>query len=114
MAATALRNTDKAVSDTLLIMVILKGLPSNCCTTAAIVVQQDKKMTFTKFKVSLRSYVENERDRYGSQESGDNIIALNEGERFDSACFNCGKSGHKKSECWKERKMVQLLQKQDA
>ena len=40
------------------------------------------------------------KSRNGGQESGDNITALKEGERFDGACFKCGKRGHKKSECW--------------
>ena len=99
-AATTLRNADESVSDALLIAMVLKGLPSNYKTFSAIVVQQDEKMTFTEFKVSLRSYVENEKSRNGGQESGDNIMALKEGERFDGACFKCGKRGHKKSECW--------------
>ena len=98
-AATALRNADEAVSDALLIAMVLKGLPSNYKTFSAIVVQQDEKITFTEFKVSLRSYVENEKSRNGGQETGDNIMALQEGERFDGACFKCGKRGHKKSEC---------------
>ena len=48
----------------------------------------------------MRSYVENEKSRNGGQESGDNIMALKGGERFDGAGFKCGKRGHKKSECW--------------
>ena len=98
-AATALTNADKAVSDALLISMALKGLPTNYKTFSAIVVQQDEKIAFTEFKVSLRSYVEIE-SRNGGQESGDNIMALKEDERFDGACFKCGKRGHKKSECW--------------
>ena len=57
-AATALRNADEAVSDALLIAMMLKGLPSNFKTFAAIVVQRDKQMTFAEFEVALRSYEE--------------------------------------------------------
>ena len=54
-AATALRNADEAVKDALLIAMVLKRLTSNYKTSSAIVVQQDEKMTFIEFKVSLRS-----------------------------------------------------------
>ncbi|CAB4038934.1 Hypothetical predicted protein, partial [Paramuricea clavata] len=50
-AATALRNADEAVSDALLIAMVLKGLPSNFIKTfSAIVVQRDKQMTFAEFQ----------------------------------------------------------------
>ncbi|CAB4039167.1 Retrovirus-related Pol poly from transposon TNT 1-94, partial [Paramuricea clavata] len=99
-AATALRNADEAVSDALLIAMVLKGLPSNFKTFSAIVVQRDKQMTFAEFKVALRSYEESEKSRNGNSETGENIMAMKNGERFDGVCFKCGKKGHKKSECW--------------
>ena len=55
-AATALRNADEAVSDALLIAMVLKGLPSSFKAFSAIVVQQDKQMSFAEFKASLRSF----------------------------------------------------------
>lgn len=98
-AATALRNADESVSDALLIAMVLKGLPSNYKTFSAIVVQREKQMTFAELKVSLRSYEESERIRHGSRETGENVMAMKSGERFDGDCFKCGKKGHKKSEC---------------
>ena len=99
-AATALRNADEAVSDALLIAMMLKGLPSNFKTFSAIVVQRDKQMTFAEFKVALRTYEESEKSRNGNSETGENIMAMKNGERFDGVCFKCGKKGHKKFECW--------------
>ncbi|CAB4013210.1 Retrovirus-related Pol poly from transposon TNT 1-94 [Paramuricea clavata] len=99
-AATALRNADEAVSDALLIAMVLKGLPSNFKAFSAIVIQRDTQMTFAEFKVALRSYEESEKSRNGNSETGENIMAMKNGERFDGVCFKCGKKGHKKSECW--------------
>ena len=101
-AATALRNADEAVSDALLIAMVLKGLPSSFKTFSAIVVQQDKQMSFAEFKASLRSYEENEKSRNGSN-NGENIMVVRNGEKFEGACFKCGKRGHKKSECWSKK-----------
>ena len=42
--------------DALLIAMVLKELPSSFKTFSAIVVQQDKQMSFAEFKASLRSY----------------------------------------------------------
>jgi hypothetical protein len=57
-------------------------------------------MTFVEFKVALRSHEESEKSRNGSSETGENIMPTKYGERFDGACFKCGRKGHKKSECW--------------
>ena len=53
-AATALKNADEAVSDALLIAMVLKELPSSFKTFWAIVVPQDKQMSFADIKTSLR------------------------------------------------------------
>ena len=82
-AAEALRNTDEAVSDALLIAMVLKGLPSYFETFLLIVVQRDKQMTFAEFKVTLHSYKESEKSRK-------KILTMKNGKRFDRVCFKCG------------------------
>ncbi|CAB4034762.1 Hypothetical predicted protein [Paramuricea clavata] len=77
MAATVLRNAFEAVSDALLIAMVLKGLPSNFKTFSATVVQRDKQMTFVEFKVALRSNEESEKSRNSSSETGENIMVTN-------------------------------------
>ena len=57
-AADALRNADEAVSNALLIAMVLKGLPSYFETFLVM-----SKMTFVEFKVALRSYEESEKSR---------------------------------------------------
>ena len=96
-AATALKNADEVVSDPLLIAMVLKGLPKNFKTFSAIVIQRDKQMTFAEFKVALRNHEESEKSR--SSETEENVMALRNSEKFDGACFKCGKKGHRKSEC---------------
>ena len=40
-------------------------------------------MTFAEFKVALRSYEESEKSRSGNSETGENIMAIRNGKRFD-------------------------------
>jgi hypothetical protein len=98
-AATALRTSEEVISDTLLIAMVLKGLPSRFKTFSAIIVQQDKReMTFDEFQTALRRYEESERSR--SSDTGENVMLFKHNEKFEGTCFKCGKKGHKKSDCW--------------
>jgi hypothetical protein len=79
--ATALRTSEEVISDTLLIAMVLKGLPSRFKTFSAIIVQQDKRhvincdeMTFDEFQTALRRYEESERSR--SSDTGENVMLL--------------------------------------
>ena len=63
-AAASLKTTGETVSDSLLIAMVLKGLPADYKTFSAIVTQHDEKddeMKFQEFKTSLRSYEEREK-----------------------------------------------------
>ncbi|CAB4040864.1 Hypothetical predicted protein, partial [Paramuricea clavata] len=52
-AATALRTSEEVIGDTLLIAMVLKGLPSRFETFSAIIVQRDKReMTFGEFQAA--------------------------------------------------------------
>ena len=52
-ASNSLKTAGETVSDSLLIAMILKGLPSEFKTFSTIVTQKDKQMTFAEFKVAL-------------------------------------------------------------
>ena len=60
-AATALKNAGEIVSDSLLIAMILNGLPSNFKPFVIYVTQNEKVLTFPEFKSSIRNYEENEK-----------------------------------------------------
>lgn len=62
-ASTSLKSAGENISDSLLIAMILKGLPEDFKTFVAISTQKDTDQTFTEFKVALRNFQETERSR---------------------------------------------------
>ena len=54
-AATALRSAGETVTDSLLIAMVLKGLPEEYKPFVVVVTQRDKKQTFSEFKVMLQA-----------------------------------------------------------
>jgi len=68
-AAAALKNVGEDVSDSLLIVMVLKGLPESFKPFVVVVTQSDKQQTFTEFKTALRSFEETEQARSETSES---------------------------------------------
>ena len=61
-AASSLKSARENISDSLLIAMILKGLPSEEYKPfATVVTQKDKALSFSELKVSLRSFEETEK-----------------------------------------------------
>ena len=60
-AATSLKSSGEIVSDTMLIAMVMKGLPPSYKPFIVFVTQSDKVMTFLQFKTSIRTFEENER-----------------------------------------------------
>lgn len=63
------------VSDALLTM-ILKGLPDQYKQFSTVVTRRDKKMTFTEFKIALRSYEESEWSRKSILSGSENVMEV--------------------------------------
>ena len=61
MAATSLKTAGEAISDSLLMVMVLNGLPSEFNTFTTVVTQKEQQMSFTDFKVSFRSFEETEK-----------------------------------------------------
>ena len=53
---TALNAVDKAVSDSLLVVIVLKGLPEDYTPFVAVITQQERIHNFQKFKQLFRNF----------------------------------------------------------
>jgi len=62
-AATALKNAGGTVTDSLLVAMVLKGLPQSYKPFVVVVTQSEKQQTFNKFKAALRSFEDTEKAR---------------------------------------------------
>ena len=106
-AAAALNNANENVSDSLLIAMVLKGLPESFKPFVVVVTQSDKQQTFTEFKAALRSFEETERSR--TVTSDDSVMktqhrsfrvknsassAAKGGNHDNIVCHKCKQVGH--------------------
>ena len=91
-AATLLKTAGEKISDSLLIAMILKGLPASYDTFKTVVTQRDGQMAFIEFKVSLRKYEE-------QCHTTTNDRVMKTIQRSTFSCYTCGKAGHKSSDC---------------
>ncbi|RUS70255.1 hypothetical protein EGW08_021985 [Elysia chlorotica] len=118
-AVAALRSAQEEISDSLLIAMVLKGLPASYQAFVVVITQSEKKQTFSEFKVSLRSFEETEKSRAGASE--DSILksfsrmSTSTNPRSTSRhagnvkpmppnfttgpCYECGQQGHRKRDC---------------
>ena len=104
-AATSLKSSGEVISDSLLVAMLLKGLPAEFDSFSTVITQKDKELKFSEFKVSLRSFEETQK----TSKSEDSIMKLAgvKSEANDTAsgasggfkCFRCHRYGHKANEC---------------
>ena len=94
-AATSLKSAGESVSDTLLIAMILRGLPETYSSFSTVITQKDANMTFADFKIAIRGEEENVKSR--SAVNNDNVMQASNNNVIH--CFYCKQPGHKKSAC---------------
>ena len=119
-AAVSLKTAGETISDSLLIAMVLKGLPPEFKPFTTVVTQKDKSLNFSEFKVALRSYEETERACRSNAQKDDVVMKIdaksktfnrpsmnNQAGRNNRpssssslVCFKCGKHGHKASDCF--------------
>jgi len=115
-AATALNNAGESISDSLLIAMILKGLPECYKPFVVVVTQSDKKQTFAEFKAALRSFEDTERARVSTVD--DSVMkavydrprvnnsgpsATGAGNHGNIVCYKCKQIGHIARFCDKKK-----------
>jgi hypothetical protein len=105
-AATSLKTVGEVISDSLLIAMILKGLPPEFETLCTVIAQRKEEVTFPEFKVALRSFEETEKQ---NSYSDDTVIKVNDVKGVQ--CFICRKYGYKSYE-YRSRKTQNLNQAQ--
>jgi hypothetical protein len=119
---TALKTAGEQFSDSLLIAIVLKGLPEEYTPFSVVVQQKDETLDFVTFKTKLRSYEENIRSRQLDGGINSNVMYMNNfrgrgrgraGKKFgggnrggatnggssNKACYSCGTNGHGAKDC---------------
>jgi len=105
-AAISLRAVKEQVSDSLLIAMVLKGLPDDYKAFVAVTTQAENIDDFFKFKTSLRHFEETESSRSQSGSDQNSSVMKTVNARNGSkpiVCYSCGAPGHKSSNCEKKR-----------
>ena len=98
-ASASLKSAGETVSDSLLIAMILKGLPQEYKTFCTVVTQRKDPMEFKEFKSALRSFEETEKCQASNHKNEDSVMHVKPSERNHIICYNCKKPGHKSYQC---------------
>ena len=92
------------VSDSLLIAIVLKGLPDEYKAFVAVTTQAENVDDFVKFKTSLRHFEETENSRtQSSKDQSSSIMKMVDTRGKPITCYTCGALGHKSSQCDKKK-----------
>ena len=87
-AAVSLKTSGEVISDSLLIAMILKGLPTEFKPFTTVITQKDKSLNFSEFKVALRSYEETEKACKYNEEKDDVIMKIDSKSRVNNCWSN--------------------------
>ena len=92
---TARRNAKETLSDGLIIAMILKGLPESYKPLAIHITQSTSEITFTEFKVQLRSFEETE--KFNRKVKADQVMRTVS--PTSPVCYSYRQNGHFIKDC---------------
>ena len=104
-AAAALRNSGEIIGDSLLIAMILKGLPSNFDTFKTAMTLKDHQPTFQQFKLSLSAFEDND---HSSVKTETIMKVETQKGSHQILCYLCKRPGHKAYECKKNKRWCNI------
>ena len=115
-AATSLKSAGEQISDSLLIAMIIKGLPSEEYKPfSTVVTQKDKDLSFGEFKVSPRSFEATQKLSTESDKQ-DSVMHVagkpSNRPKKEIICYGCKKSGHKISACRAKKRWCEVCKNQ--
>ena len=111
-----LKEAGEKVSESLLIAMLVKGLPETYRSFSTLIMQQGiDEMGLPKFKSALKNFDENEKARSNYHNNGDNVMKTSYGHKNDKkqsssasasgiTCFSCKEPGHRWFQCPKKPK----------
>ena len=76
-SAAALKHAGEVIQDSLLVAMVLKGLPQEFKPFTTVVTQKEKATTFSEFKVALRNYEDTEKLRTQGASGSTSVIMTN-------------------------------------
>ena len=97
-----------SVSDSLLIVMVMKGLPQSYNNFVTVVTQSSKVYTFSEFKAAVRNFAENEKSQYANfsstasnSTSSDRVMKLKEftSKKTTVKGYGCKQEGHYARKC---------------
>ena len=95
-AAAMLKSAGERISDSLLVALVLKGLPGEYKPFITVTTQKKGPEDFITFQAPLHSYKQTR--KCCDEENTENVMYVNKGWKKNMKCCWCGQYGHIKSE----------------
>ena len=99
--STNLKSCNDTVSDSMLIAMVMQGLPETYSSFIVLITQSSKEYTFLEFKATIHNFNKNMKSRNDvSLDRKDNVMHSKEHySKKEIKCFECKKIGHYARNC---------------